>query len=108
MALMWYLSLGMLGVQMLIAVLALVALYLPLTVRFARRVHRRRAAVLFLALVAALFPLFYFITHVGGGPKLYYLKYLVASLALPVVQVVLWYLEDKRRIPQNMETRLRM
>jgi hypothetical protein len=103
----WLVSLALLGLQALFAGLALVGLLMPLRVRFARRVHRYRVTILVLGLLVCAFPLLYFSQHLGTGPRLYYVKYLIASLLMPVAQVYLWYREDQRKITPDVVTRMR-
>ena len=104
----WLVALGSLTVQGLMMIFALVVLRLPLSVRFARRVHRKRVLVLVLGLLAAPVPLFYFSQHISPGAGLYYAKYLIASVAAAVIQVILYGLEDKRQIPREAHTQLKM
>ena len=105
----WAFALGFLGIQLVTVLLALVALFLPLTGDFARFMHRKRGLVLAVGIVACAWPLIFFALNITetSGLEGYYAKYLVASLAAVLVQVFLYSRED-RRWGGSPESRMRM
>ena len=92
----WPLAVALVGVQVVIAILSFVVLCLPLSNTFARRTRRKRVLLLWVGAMSAIMPLVYFgqLAAVRGFAD--YAWPLGTSLLYLVMQVVLYYLEDRR------------
>jgi hypothetical protein len=98
----WPIALALLGAQGLLAAFSAVVLCMPLTNAFARRMHRKRGLLLALGTMAAVVPLLYFGLHsVDRGYGEFFARYMGASLAAVLFQVLLYSAEDRRVGPAS-------
>lgn len=106
----WPLAVALVGVQVVLAVIAFVALCLPLSNVFARRVQRKRVHLLWIGAGASVWPLVYFGQLAAELGVASYVAHLGTSFVWLVVQVLLFYAEDRRAAAasaQRFDSRLR-
>jgi hypothetical protein len=98
----WPLAIASVGVQAALVGLAFIGFFLPLTVRFARRVHRKRAVFLWVGAMASIVPLMYFGQAAAASGLRDWGPYLGLTVFLVLMQVLLYLLEDQRSGPSSV------